>query len=127
MTSRDLNDRGAAPAATLSIVPPRRRSLAEDAEASGAEVGVCEIEIDGIESDLAFAAARWDLFAFPAVLYVLRIGTINHALIVYRGDRPEIDRWIGAVPGARFLSQPDGPRALHVEEEPPGRPEHPSG
>jgi hypothetical protein len=86
---------------------PHQGVSAEDANVPGADVGVCEIEIDGIESDLAFAAARWDLFAFPDVLHVLRIGSLNRALVVYRGPRPEIDCWVGALRSARCLWQSD--------------------
>lgn len=78
---------------------------ATDANLCEVGVGVCEIEIEGIESDRAFAAARWDLFAFSAVLHVFRIGTTHRALVVYQAPHPEIDRWVAALGSARCLSR----------------------
>ena len=76
---------------------PDRSSSASAASGADLDSRVCEISIPGIAQDATFAAARWELFRFPTVRHVFRIGTTSRALIIYAGHEPQLRDWMSAV------------------------------
>lgn len=60
-------------------------------------MNVCELYVETARSDRGLAAARWELFAFPEVSHVYRVGTTNRAAVLYVGGEPDLGRWLAAL------------------------------
>jgi hypothetical protein len=68
-------------------------------------VNVYELRIAGIGSDARLAAARWELFVFPDVRHVYRIGTTDHAAVLYEGAQPDVRRWVAVLERAGYAAE----------------------
>jgi hypothetical protein len=76
------------------------------------DVNVYELRIAGAESDARLAAARWQLFVFPEVRHVYRIGTTEHVAILYEGAQPDVRRWVAVLEQAGYTAEaPEGARS----------------
>lgn len=68
-------------------------------------MNVYELRIAGAESDARLAAARWELFVFPDVRHVYRIGTTDHVALLYEGKRPDVRRWVAVLEQAGYAAE----------------------
>jgi hypothetical protein len=69
-------------------------------------VNVYELRIRGVDRDAALAGARWELFRFPAVRHVCRLGFGDRAAILYEGSRPDLQAWVETLGEAGFVAEP---------------------
>jgi hypothetical protein len=72
-------------------------------------VNAYELRIRGLDNLLSFAAARWELFAFPAVLDLTRGEGRHRFVVLYKGDQPDPDAWCRLLTGAGYPAEPLGP------------------
>ena len=82
-------------------------------------MNVCERCLDGARGDGRLAAARWELFAFPEVRHVYRIGTTNRAAILDEGEQPDLGRWLAALRDAGYEARPGAGKDA-LDARPPG-------
>lgn len=69
-------------------------------------MNVCELRICGVDRDAALAAARWELFRFPAVRHVCRLGIGDRAAILYEGSQPDLPAWVETLGKAGYAAEP---------------------
>jgi hypothetical protein len=67
-------------------------------------MNVCELHISGVDRDAVLAAARWELFVFPNILHVHRIGNGERVAILYEGAEPDVGAWIAALGRAGYAA-----------------------
>jgi hypothetical protein len=68
----------------------------------------CEVGIRGLDDVVSFAAARWELLTFPEVRDLLRGGGRDRFVVLYEGNRPDIDGWCELLTDAGFPSSSIG-------------------
>jgi len=66
-------------------------------------VNVYELYLDGVESERRLNAARWELFVFPEIREVCRIGASRHVAILHEADEPNVNAWLEVLAAAGFV------------------------
>ena len=66
----------------------------------------CEVGIRGLDEVMSFAAARWELLTFPEVRDLLRGAGRDRFVVLYEGNRPDIDGWCCLLTEAGFPASP---------------------
>ena len=67
-----------------------------------------ELRIRGLEHLISFAAARWELFAFPEVRDLVRAPGRNRFLVLYDGEPADPDAWCQLLQDAGYPAEPVG-------------------
>jgi len=67
-----------------------------------------ELRICGLEHLISFAAARWELFAFPEVRDLARGHGRHRFDVLYEGDQADPDAWCRRLTGAGYPAKPLG-------------------
>ena len=68
----------------------------------------CHVRIRGLDELISFAAARWELLAFPEVGDLLRGSGRDRFVVLYEGNSPDINGWCSRLTGAGFPASPIG-------------------
>jgi hypothetical protein len=66
------------------------------------------LRIRGLESEFAFALARWDLFTCPEVLELVKVDGEDRFLVLYEGDRDQSKMWCHVLANAGYPATPVG-------------------
>ena len=67
-----------------------------------------ELRIRGLDSEFAFALARWDLFTCPEVLDLVGLDGEDRFLVFYEGDRERVRMWCHVLANAGYPATPIG-------------------
>jgi hypothetical protein len=86
-----------------SAGPPGDDASHPSSNAKEVVVNVYELSLDGVESERRLHAARWELFVFPEIREVCRIGGAGRVGILYEGDEPNAEAWLDALAAAGFV------------------------
>jgi hypothetical protein len=68
----------------------------------------CDVRIRGLDDLTSFAAARWELLAFPEVGDLLRGSGRDRFVVLYEGNSPDINGWCCRLTGVGFPASPIG-------------------
>jgi len=74
----------------------------------GFTMNQCDVRIRGLDDLMSFAAARWELLAFPEVGDLLRGSGRDRFVVLYEGNSPDINGWCGRLTGVGFPASPIG-------------------
>jgi hypothetical protein len=66
------------------------------------------LRIRGLDSELAFALARWDLFTCPEVRELVKLDGEGRFLVLYEGDRDQPKTWCHVLANAGYPATPVG-------------------
>lgn len=64
-----------------------------------------ELRIVGVESEAALAAVRLELFVFPDVRQLCRIGLTDRVVVLYVGERADVVGWIEVLGRAGYTAE----------------------
>jgi hypothetical protein len=67
-----------------------------------------ELRIRGLDNLLSFAAARWELFAIPDLLDLVRGQGRDLFVVLYEGDQVDPDAWCRLLANAGYPAEPLG-------------------